>query len=230
MIACSVCGAANEDFATVCASCRSFLQGKVDTLDLFASLWGLLAAPVPTFRRIVLARHKNYVLLLSALFGSAVAFNVLWLGNLGPRFEGLGGILVFGLLVGACAGPPAIVLASVVLRAAGRLFDGRGTFRALFAVMAYGVSPLALSLVITLPLEAGVFGAYFFDHNPPPFVINPVPYVIVSVLHGVSALASLVLATIGVRVAHGVSAGRAAMLILLLCVITGGVAYALRTL
>jgi hypothetical protein len=213
VIACGICGAENDEFATVCRTCRSFLQAKVDTLDLFSTLWGLMEAPQRTFRRIVLSRHKNYVIPLCVLFGAAMVYDVLWLGNLGSRFAGLGQVLLFGLLAGIVAGFLLIGLLALLLTAGGRAIGGKGTFRRLFAVTAYAWSPVAVSLWVTLPIEIGIFGIYFFDHNPSPYVINPVSYIIVSVMHGLAVLAALILLAIGTKVVHGFSIARGATVI-----------------
>ncbi len=73
MIPCTVCGEANDDLATVCTKCHSYLQAKVDTIDLFPTIWGLIERPGPTMKKIVLARHKNYVFVLLMLLGVATS-------------------------------------------------------------------------------------------------------------------------------------------------------------
>lgn len=228
MISCGICGAENDEFATVCRSCRSYLQAKVDTLDLFSTLWGLMDAPQRTFRRIVLSRHKNYVVPLSALFGAATVYNVLWLGNLGSRFAGLGQLLLFGFLAGIISGILLVCVLSILLTLGGRLLGGRGTFRRHFAVTAYAWSPVAVLLWVTLPIEIGIFGFYFFDHNPSPYVINPTSYVIVSILHGLAVLAALILLVVGTKVVHGFSIARASVVVVALAGLAAGVVYGFR--
>ena len=228
MISCGICGAENDEFATVCRSCRSFLQAKVDTLDLFSTLWGLMDSPARTFRRVVLSRHKNYVVPLSMLAGTSVAYDVLWLGNLGGRFSGLGQILLIGFLGGIILGLLGIACLSFLLLIAGKLLGGRATFRGQFAANAYALSPLSVFLLITLPIETGVFGVYFYDHNPSPYVINPVSYVIVCVLHGIPVIASVVLLMVGAKVAHSVSFSKGILATVLAGVVVGGLLYGVR--
>jgi hypothetical protein len=230
MIACGICGADNDDFATVCKSCRSFLQAKVDTLDLFSTLWGLMESPLRTFRRIVLARHKNYVLPLSALSGVSVVYNVLWLGNFGMRFQGLGQLLLFGFVAGVVLGITSMLLLSLLLMLGGKILGGRGTFRGQFGANAYAFSPMAVFLLVTLPMETGIFGIYFFDHNPSPYVINPVSYVILCILHGIPVIASAILLTLASKVVHSFSIGRGILSTLLVGAIAGGIIYGIRAL
>ena len=61
MITCSICGVQNDELAVLCSSCKSYLQSKVDSLNLFATIWQLIENPRAAFKKIVLARHKNYV-------------------------------------------------------------------------------------------------------------------------------------------------------------------------
>ena len=89
MITCRVCGTENDDLAVVCRSCKSFVQGKVDTLNLFETMWGLLEAPSRTFKKIAIARTKNYILPLSALCGVAAAYAAFWAYQIGRHVDGL---------------------------------------------------------------------------------------------------------------------------------------------
>ena len=100
MIRCSVCGHENDDLSVVCVACKSFLQAKVDTLDLFQTAWILIVSPRRAFKRIVISRHKNYGVLLTSLLGIAIAFTVFWFKNLGGHFSSLIALLGAGLILG----------------------------------------------------------------------------------------------------------------------------------
>ena len=89
MIECRVCGAENGDLALTCGKCKSYLQAKVDTLDLFATAWGILESPARTFKRVVLAKRKNYVVLLSVFLGIGAMAAAVSYQNLGPSLGGL---------------------------------------------------------------------------------------------------------------------------------------------
>jgi hypothetical protein len=182
------------------------------------------------FRRIGLSRHKNYVLPLSALSGASVVYNVLWLGNLGGRFQGLGQLLLFGFLAGIVLGITAMLVLSLLLTLVGKILGGRGTFRGQFGVSAYAFSPMAVFLLVTLPIETGIFGIYFFDHNPSPYVINPVSYVIVCILHGIPVIASAILLVLGSKVVHSFSIGRGILSTVLAGAIAGGIVHGIRAL
>ena len=104
MLKCPVCGTENGDLDTVCRSCKGFIQAKVDTLDLFSTAWGLMDQPRRTFRRIALAKTKNYVILLSAGIGIALVYLYFWHWHLAVRFPSLITLLGIGLLVVEFAG------------------------------------------------------------------------------------------------------------------------------
>lgn len=212
MITCQVCGTGNDDLAVVCRSCKSYVQGKVDTLNLFETMWGLMESPTRTFKKIALARSKNYVLLLAAMCGIAAVYAAFWAVQIGRRVEGLVSILGYGLAAGVPAGILGLLLLSVALRTAARTLGGTGTIRNVFAVSAYAATPIVLSLVVVFPVEIALFGIYLFDRNPSPMVLKPVPYVVLAVIDVLAALWSFLLLGIGLRVATGLPGIRAAAL------------------
>ncbi len=209
MLLCPVCGKENDDLAVVCVSCKGYLQTKVDTLDLFHTTWGLLEAPRSTMHRIAIARHKNYTLFLTALFGIAFAITVLWLGNYGRLLGGLGEVMLVALVGGPVLGIVSVMMMSLVLRATSGILGGHSSMRETLAVVAYATVPIVWSLVFVFPVELAVFGIYFFDSNPPPLVINPVAYLLLLALDTIATVWSWILLVYGVRVAHRLTVPRA---------------------
>lgn len=212
MLTCPVCGAQNDDLAVTCRSCKSYLQAKVDTINLFSAIWGLMESPRPTFKKIVLSGQKNYVLILGALQGVAALLAFARWQNLG---QGIDTSLVLGLAtaLGAFAGIAIqFILAGFVLQVA-RSLGGKGTLRNTRAVIAYAGIPLVLWLVILVPIEFGIFGRYLFEGNPSPAVIAPVLYYVLSGIEVLLLAASLYLLAVGIGVAHGFSAGRGAAVV-----------------
>ena len=126
MLKCDVCGTENDDLALKCVECSGFLQAKVEVLDLFPTLWGLIEQPRPTFRRIVRARRKNFAYALAALLGVSVAFLVMWARQSGTAYRSI--VEVAG--TGTATGIPAGILLVLVLAFAGervsKLLQGRG--------------------------------------------------------------------------------------------------------
>jgi hypothetical protein len=200
MITCTVCGEANEELAIVCTKCHSYLQAKVDTIDLFPAIWGLIERPASTFRKIVLAKHKNYVFSLLMLVGVAMCLAASSYLQLGRRFP-------FGAVIGVavCGGPLVGILfglvATVVAKFVGRLLGGKGNARNLRAVLAYGAVPVIFLLVIVFPVEFGIFGKYLFDQNPPPSVLEPTIYTVLFVLNCLGLAWSVLLYGTGCAIA-----------------------------
>jgi hypothetical protein len=228
MISCSVCNTENDDFAVVCTSCHSFLQAKVDHLDLFSTLWGLAESPSATFRRIVLARYKTYVVPLAMLAGCMVTFVAFWHWTIARRLPLLSSILGAGFAAGPFVGLLLLLLFAIVMKLVGKAMGGKGTIRNLFAVATYALSPLVIALFALFPIEIGRFGVYLFDTNPPPYVIYPVPYVLLVGLNALLVVWSTVLLVLGTRVVQGLSLVRSCVVVLVIAGVLGGLLYGIR--
>jgi hypothetical protein len=211
MLRCPSCDTENDAYAVVCTNCRGFLQNRVPNLDLFDTLWGVVESPYATFRRIALAEHKNYALILFGGLGVALAFTLFWYRRVGLLIDTIPGILGAGLLVGVVLGPIlAFVLptaATLVLKASGL----RVTFRNSLAALAYAASPIWLSVAVILPVELAIFGMYLFTRNPDPYALKPVEYAVLIGFDCLLGIWSIVLGVIGLRVVHQTSWGRSAV-------------------
>ena len=203
MILCPVCGTENDEMNLVCANCKGYLQAKVDALDLFSTMWGVIESPRHTFKKIVIARHKNYVLFLASIFGVSLAYGIIWARDLGGWFANV--LTLIG--TGAVAGVPLGILVSTGIAATLKTFakalGGSVSMRNMFAVTAYAFIPIVLSLVFVLPVEVAIFGREFFDNNPPPMIIKPVIYMVLLGFDGAAVLWSMVLLIKGTIVANG---------------------------
>jgi hypothetical protein len=200
---------------------------KVDNLNLFETLWSLMEEPRAAFRRIALARHKNYVILLSSLLGMAMVYLVIWLKSLGARFPNFALLIGTGLVTGPLAGVLLTFLFSFINHRVGRLLGGTGTFRNVRAVTVYASVPIVYSLVLVFPIEIAVFGPYFFSDNPPPLVINPVAYIVLLGFDAAAMVWSLVLLIEGAVVVNGFSRGKAAVLAAIMVSLTSLAVYGL---
>ncbi len=198
MLKCPVCGTENNDLDIVCRSCKGFMQAKVDNLDLFSTIWGIFESPRKTFRRVAIARHKNYVIVLSAVFGMALVFTYFWHWQIALTIPSLPTIIGLGVLAGPFAGNLVIAIAALVVRTLLRLGGTHIVYRNARAVLAYAAVPVVLSFVLLFPLEIGIFGVYFFDNNPPPIVINPPAYFGLIGLDTLAGAWSMLLVVVGV--------------------------------
>ena len=230
MITCRVCGMQHDDLAVVCSSCGGYLQSKVDSLNLFETLWQLVESPGLAFKRIVLSRHKNYLILLSGLVGINVVFAVFWLRNLGGQFSNLLTLLGAGILIGIPVGVAFVSLLSVVISLGIRVLGRAVSVRNVAAVVAYAGMPLVLALMIIFPLEIAVFGMDFFGNNPPPMVINPLAYWALLGFDSMALLWSLILLYRGVSALTGFGQRKALMATVLAVAFLGAGAFAAKTL
>jgi hypothetical protein len=176
MITCTVCGKENDDLNVVCTACKSFLQARVDALDLFSTIGGLIEKPRATLKKIVLARYKNYSLILSALFGISLVLDVAWLKNAGDRVAGLLPIVGAAFIGGPIVGMIVVFVTSVMLQQTTRLLGGHAARKNLFAAIAYATSPMVIALAFIIPIQFAVFGKEFFGTNPPPSLVRPTEY------------------------------------------------------
>ena len=205
MIVCSVCQAENDDFAIVCSSCKSFLQTRVDTLDLFSTAWQLIESPTAAFKKIVLSQHKNYLILLSSLLGMSIVYGMIWFEKLGNAFSNVLTIVGAGLLIGPIVGIIFVLALGFFSMRTSKALGGRTTLKNMSAVVAYSTIPIVLSLVFVFPVEIAVFGSDFFGTNPPPMVIKPVVYVTLLGMDFLAVAWSFVLLVKGTSVATGFS-------------------------
>jgi Yip1-like protein len=223
MILCSVCHAENSHLATVCTGCGSFLQQRVENLDLFSCAWSVLEKPARGFRTIALARHKNGILLLSAVAGVAFVFGFFWLAKMGEYAQNLINILGAGLALAVPVGIATVLFLSFMILLVSRALRLQVRFRDVYAVAAYASVPLILTAVFFLPIEVLSFGSYFFSQNPSPYSIRPFSYVTLLALDGAFAAWSVILLFVGVRVlfdAGWMKSGAAVLAALLLAGLT----------
>ncbi|MBM2841290.1 MAG: hypothetical protein HW412_1818 [Bacteroidetes bacterium] len=214
MIICTVCGQQNDELAVLCFSCRSYLQSKVDNLNLFETIWLLIENPKTAFKKIILSQHKNYVYLLSSMFGVSFAFGLFWLGNLGPQFTNLLTLIGSAALFGIPFGLIFIVALSLFTVRVARFFGGKISVRNTMAVVTYASVPIVLSLVFIFPLEIAIFGIDFFGKNPSPLVIKPEAYIALLVFDGLAILWTFLLLFRGLMVLTGFPKGKSMILTL----------------
>ena len=220
MIQCPNCRFQNGDLAVLCANCGGFVQARVQTLDLFSTTWQLVESPERGMKRVILSVHKNYVVLLSSLYGIGLAFFLMWLLRLGNLFDNLQQLLFAGLLMGPPAGIFHITLVGIVGLVVSRIFAVRVRLLDLLAVAAYASMPVTVGVVFILPVEVVTFGQFLFTQNPSPLVIKPVSYIILMTLDGVTIIWSIFLMVIGIRILGDMKMVKAILISLITVVVS----------
>ena len=220
MISCAVCAQPNDDLETICASCGSFIQDRIPNLDFFWTAWQLVESPREAFKRIVRAEHKNYVLVFMMFLGIGISFSLLWARHAGNEFDNLIYLILLGYVLGLGIGLPVGLLVTYLLHGVLKIFGSRGTLKNTYAVVGWSLMPILISVSLVLPIEFGAIGLRLFSTNPSPMDTKPFVYVVLLILDGLAIAWSLRLATVGIKVAHKVSATRAfeAVFIVVACV------------
>ncbi len=205
MIQCPVCSHQNEELALLCVSCGSFVQDRVPTLDFFATMWQLIEFPGAALKRIVLAEHKNYVLMLAMFFGISVGFGLFWSAHAGDQYSNIIHLILAASSVGFCIAVPLFFLMTGMTHGLMRLSGGRGAWRNTYAMVGWGLFPFSFTTIVVLPIELAAFGLLFFSNNPHPFEVKPLVYAVLIGIDGLMALWSLVIGARGLALAHSVS-------------------------
>jgi Yip1 domain len=219
MIICGVCKTENDEFAITCRNCKSYIQNRIPNLDFFDTAWKAIESPRRAFHDITLAEHKNYSLLLFALFGIGLSLTGFWYFKLGSRFESILNLLGEAIAIGVVLGFVSAALFSVLLSLTIRMMGGKWAIRNSLGILAYATTPVSLSLVFILPVELLSFGMYLFTSNPDPFTLKPGIYIALISFDCAMALWAFVLSVVGTSVSKQLSVVKS----LVAMVVTAGV-------
>ncbi len=203
MITCTICRTENHHLAVTCAGCGSFLQQRVETLDLFQTLGHLIESPRKTFHTIGVSRHKNYAIVLSMAAGWPLVFFVFWALKAGEHAPTFLHLLLAGLATGPFFGLISLLLLAALTAIGTRLLKHRVSFRNSFALLAYACMPWLFVLLFVLPVVFLSFGIYFFTGNPSPAILRPFSFYAIASLTVAFALWGVVLLVVGMKQLSG---------------------------
>jgi hypothetical protein len=171
------------DLSLRCSSCGGLLQQRAKTLDLFATLFNVWRYPDFTFRKIILAEHRNYAFLIALFEAVGMSFLFLFTVKAGDIFSiELIRLLSTGLGFAVAAYLPFLYLFCLLSYFLSRASQTGASLRGFMAGMIYAMHPIAVSAIVILPLEVAVFGPYVFSNNPSPLTINPAPFYLLGIL------------------------------------------------
>jgi hypothetical protein len=225
MIQCPVCSHQNGDLALLCASCGSYVQERVPTLDFFAMVWMLIEAPGQGLKKIVLAEHKNYVLMIAVFFGISAGFGLFWSTQAGNEYENIAHLIIAASGIGLVAGIPLFLMIAGLSHGLVKLIGGNGSWRNTYAMVGWGMFPFTIATTLLLPIELAVFGLLLFSNNPHPFEVKPVVYAVLIGMDGLLTLWSLAIGAKGLTVAHGVSLTKSIVVLALASAVSVAVFY-----
>jgi len=225
MITCGVCKAENDEFAIVCVKCRSYIQNRIPNLDFFDTVWKVIESPRRAFHDITLAEHKNYSLLLFALFGIGLSLTGFWYFRLGSRFESLLDMLAEATVIGVGLGLFSAGLFTLIFELMVKILRGKGAVRNSLGILAYSTTPISLTLALILPIELLTFGMYLFTSNPSPYSMKPGMYIALVAFDSVMALWAFLLSVVGTSVAKQLSLARSFLAIIVTTTVSLGVLF-----
>ena len=160
----------------------------------------MVESPSKTMRTVAIAKHKNYGITLSAVSGIALAFFIFWLFKFGDVRQTKINLFVAGFALGPFFGILLSFIFTTILFLVTKITKLKAAYRNIFATVSYSMLPLVISVVFLLPIEIMAFGSYFFGTNPSPYLLKPVPYVVLLILDGLFGTWTLMLLFIGIKI------------------------------
>ena len=200
MIACPVCSTINHHLAITCSSCGSYVQHKVDNLNLFETMWKVIESPRKGFHEIAISRYKNYAIFLSAVAGIGFTFTIFWFLKIGEAIPELIKLLSMGIGLGPFVGIIWMLVFALIVKTISSIARSRISFRNIFAISAYALVPILLTIFSILPIEILTFGSFMFMRTPSPYSLKPFSYGAVMTIDGLCGLWAIILFMIGIKV------------------------------
>ncbi len=192
-IICSSCGEFNALYRLNCSNCSSFLRERVVNIDLWASIWGLFYAPVETFKKIVFAEHKNFIIFILILSGTKIFFHEVFFRKLLSEGEFEVANISLSLISSLISFIVIILLLALFNYYLYKISKSEIRYKDSLTILIYSFMPQLFSLFILAPVEYALFGKFWFTFNPSPFFIKETAAYMIVGIEGVLLLWSLLL-------------------------------------
>lgn len=194
MTKCHVCEADNLDLAVRCKSCGSILQDSAKALNLFSTIYNLWRFPDQTLKKVIIASHRNYTVLLAALEGIGLSFLTLYIVKAADIYSvDFTRLLVTGIVLGVVVFLPALYVFSGISYLSLRVSRTGASVMGYISGMIYSLHPFAIGAAFLIPMDVAVFGSFLFSNNPSPQVINPISFYFLAFLDIVLLAAAVAL-------------------------------------
>lgn len=217
MITCPICNSLNINLDVICKSCGSYLQPKIENINLFEILWLLFEDPKKGLKTVAIARHKNFLLFFSALFGISLMYLIFEILKIYDHWDKPILILVAGALSGIPLGFLTLVFLSLLTLITGKIFKLiKINFKQIYTTITFSTTPFIYILFFLFPVKLITYGIHIFSINPSPMVINPTVYWIILILTGVFLIYFLFLMIISMNILFEVKSLRAFFLIFII--------------
>ncbi|RJP59354.1 MAG: hypothetical protein C4543_06800 [Ignavibacteriales bacterium] len=196
---CPNCNAENPIYKYSCTSCKAFLRARVVNIDLWQTIAALIESPKETFKKIIEAEHKNFVIFLNVLVGiklfliSVILHSFAEINSVKTDFFFINLLVIIGVSF------VVLSLFSYLLTKINSLFSLLNRFRDNYSILIYSFLPLLMSLVILSPVHYALFGPYWFTYNPPPYIVKETEAYILLFIEGLLVVWGLFLVISGVH-------------------------------
>lgn len=215
MIICPVCKTFNHHLSIICIQCGGYIQAKIENIDLFQKLWQLVEHPAKAFKQIAIAKHKNYIFILTALFGISYLFLLFEYFNIGRLIDKAFYIAIAGIGGGIAIGFVTIVTLTSITLLISKLFKSPPTkFLNLFSVITYSTIPIIYILIFLLPVKLSTFGLILYTSNPSPMVVNASVLYISRSLEALMVTWFILLFIVGIKIIFEINLLKATILAL----------------
>ncbi len=190
---CPNCSEKNPIYAEVCSNCGAFIRDRINTIDIWKTIWSLFVEPNRTIRDIIFTRKKNGIWAILPIFTWAlfswisIFFNFInyqteLTDNYLKFYGSVLGIMLFSILIWAIASKHLLLKFNYYTRIKDNL-----------ALIIYSFTPWILSFFLLLLVKLGLFGEFWFTFNPLPWNIKPFPAYFILSFEGLFLLWSMVL-------------------------------------
>jgi hypothetical protein len=173
----------------------------------------MIEYPGVALKRIVLAEHKNYVLMLALFFSVSVGFALFWAGHRGDHYENIAHLIIAASAIGMVIALPMFYALTGVVHGLMTMAGGKAPWRNTYAVMGWALFPFTFATFVVLPIELAAFGLLFFSDNPSPYEVKPLVYSVLIGMDGLLTVWSLIIGGKGLALAHSTSVWKSLLVI-----------------
>ncbi len=171
-VTCPNCKNENPFYDYICSNCRTYLRDRIYNLDLWSLMSSIIESPSASFRKIILAEHKNFIFLLLFFLSVKYVINARFVAMLSlGDFESSVG-LQYSYLIVLAGTLIFFILFSYLYGLVGKANHISLRFRDTFSLILYSQVPNIFALVVLFTLEIVILGDYLFSLNPNPIVIK----------------------------------------------------------
>lgn len=196
-IICHNCHTSNNFVNLHCSNCKHLIRDRVINIDLWSSIMGSIDSPSEMFKKVVLAEHKNFILVLFILISLRHAIS----GLLISPYIGIISIQYYAIRFIASTVLILILYITLSKTTQQNVIKEITTFKLkdAFAIILYGQTPIIFSLVILFLFEIILFGEYLFSIQPSPLEIKPMFFYLFLTLEITVLIWTILLSFLGFR-------------------------------